>query len=176
MDWNQTIFYLFTGITLVSALFILMTRNILYSAFALMLTFLGVAGIFIFAGAEFVAITQILVYVGGILVLIVFGVMLTNRVQGQKVITPVYRRFVGLIVGGGFFVLFVKGIFEANFGAIGWMNENPNAEPTSLKNLGLTLMTDYVLAFEVIGILLLIALIGAVYMAGSKRKEVQDAN
>jgi len=176
MDWNLIIFYAFAGIALLSALFILLTRNILYSAFALMLTFLGVAGIFIFSGAEFVAITQILVYVGGILVLIVFGVMLTNKIKGKNIITPVYRQFMGLIIGGGFFVLFLKGIIQANFGAIKWIAQSTEKEPSSLKNLGLVLMTDYVLAFEVIGILLLIALIGAVYMAGSKRKEVQDAN
>ncbi len=176
MDLSTFVFYFFAGITLVSALFILFTRNILYAAFALMLTFLGVAGIFVFAGAEFIAITQILVYVGGILVLIVFGVMLTNRLQGQKVLTPVYRKLMGLIVGGGLFLILFKAIVEANFGAITWVSGNTQTEPTSLKKLGLTLMTDYVLAFEVIGILLLIALIGAIHMAGGKRKEVSDAS
>lgn len=176
MDLSLTIFYVFGGIALLSALFILFTRNILYAAFALMLTFLGVAGIFIFSGAEFVAITQILVYVGGILILIVFGVMLTNKVNGKNIVTPVYRQFAGIIVGGGFFLLFLKAIMQANFGAIKWIAQRSEKEPTSLKNLGLTLMTDYVLAFEVIGILLLIALIGAVYMAGAKRKEVPNAD
>jgi len=139
MDWSLIIFYAFGGIALLPALFILFTRNILYAAFALMLTFLGVAGIFIFSGAEFVAITRI-------------------------------------IIGGGFFLLFLKAIMQANFGAINWIAQSTENAPTSLKNLGLVLMTDYVLAFEVIGILLLIALIGAVYMAGAKRKEVQNAN
>jgi NADH-quinone oxidoreductase subunit J len=176
MDWSLIIFYAFGGIALLPALFILFTRNILYAAFALMLTFLGVAGIFIFSGAEFVAITQILVYVGGILILIVFGVMLTNKVNGKNIVTPVYRQFLGIIIGGGFFLLFLKAIMQANFGAINWIAQSTENAPTSLKNLGLVLMTDYVLAFEVIGILLLIALIGAVYMAGAKRKEVQNAN
>ena len=99
MDLSTAIFYSFAGLTLLSALFILFTRNILYAAFALMLTFLGVAGIFIFLGAEFVAITQVLVYVGGIVILIVFGVMLTNRLKGEKVTTGVYRRFLGPVVG-----------------------------------------------------------------------------
>jgi NADH:ubiquinone oxidoreductase subunit 6 (subunit J) len=176
MDWSLIIFYAFGAIALLSALFILFTRNILYAAFALMLTFLGVAGIFIFSGAEFVAITQILVYVGGILILIVFGVMLTNKVNGKNIVTPVYRQLTALIIGGGFFVLFIKAIMQANFGAISWIANGTEKEPSSLKHLGLVLMTDYMLAFEVIGILLLIALIGAVYMAGAKRKEAPNAN
>ncbi len=173
MEWGTTIFYVFGAITLLSALFILFTRNILYAAFSLILTFVGVAGIFVLSGAEFIGVTQLLVYVGGILVLIVFGVMLTNRVKGQKVVSPVYQKFVGSIVGIGLFMLLMKGILEANFGAMQWMKTNE--QQTSLKRFGMTLMTDYVVVFEVIGILLLVALIGAVYMAG-KRKGVNDAS
>jgi len=174
MAIESIILYGFAGLTLLSALYIAFTRNVLYAAIALIVTFLGVAGIFMMLGASFVAISQVLVYVGGILVLIVFGIMLTNRLKGQKVESPVYNKFLGLAVAVGLFIIFFKGILQANFSALGWIQ---SAEPTNppLEKFGMRLMTDYVLAFELIGVLLLLALIGAVKMASFKRKEGADA-
>ena len=174
MSLESIILYAFVGLTLLSALYIVFTRNVLYSAFALIFTFLGVAGIFMMLGASFVAISQILVYVGGILVLIVFGVMLTNRLRGQKVLSPAYNKFLGFIVSGGLLLLFFKAILQANFSALGWI-ENAQPEPAALPEFGMKLMTDYVLAFEVIGVLLLLALIGAVKVAAKPGKEESDA-
>lgn len=175
MTLASIILYCFVGLTLVSALYIAFTKNVLYSAFALILTFLGVAGIFMLIGAGFIAISQILVYVGGILVLIVFGVMLTNRLKGQQVVTPAYNKVLGLLVAGGLLFIFYKAILEANFGAIKWIKA-AEPETPSLESFGMKLMTDYVLAFEVIGVLLLLALIGAVKIAAGARKEVEDAS
>jgi NADH-quinone oxidoreductase subunit J len=175
MDIANIIFYVFIGITLVSALFIMLTKNILYSAFALIATFLGMAGIFILLGAEFVAITQILVYVGGILILIVFGIMLTNRGKSTKVDSRIYNQFYGILIAAGFFYLLARGISAADFAGMAWMTKSA-AGPSSTKQIGMTVMTDYVLVFEVIGILLLVALIGAVRIAGHTREEVDHAN
>jgi NADH-quinone oxidoreductase subunit J len=175
MDMAGIIFYVFIGITLVSALFIVLTKNILYSAFALIATFLGLAGIFVFLGAEFVAITQILVYVGGILILIVFGIMLTNRGQTSKVNSKIYNQFYGILIAIGFFYLLARGISAADFAGMGWMTKATTGA-SSTKQIGMAVMTDYVLVFEVIGILLLVALIGAVRIAGHNREEVDDAD
>lgn len=174
MELSTIIFYIFAAITALSTLYILYTKNILYAAFALILTFFGVAGIFIFLGAEFIAVTQVLVYVGGILILLVFGIMLTNRLSGKKVISPSYNKLSGIIVAGGLFIILLKGILQANFSALGWIDKSENSS-TGIKEFGMTLMTDYVLAFEIIGILLLLALIGAVRIAGNTRKEAEDA-
>lgn len=174
MTLASIILYCFVGLTLVSALYIAITKNVLYAAFALMLTFLGIAGIFMLIGAGFIAISQILVYVGGILVLIVFGVMLTNRLKGQQVVTPAYNKVLSFLVTGGLLFIFYKAILEANFGAIKWIKAaKPETQP--LESFGMKLMTDYVLAFEVIGVLLLLALIGAVKMASGAGKEAEDA-
>lgn len=162
------------GLALLSALFIAFTRNVLYAAFGLIFTFLGVAGVFMMMGASFIAISQILVYVGGILVLIVFGIMLTNRLKGQPVITQVYNKVLAVILSAGFLVILYKAIIQTNFAALGWIR-NANPEPSNLEVFGMKLMTDYVLAFEVIGLLLLLALVGAVKMAG-KGKEEKHAN
>lgn len=174
MGLNDIIFYVFGGITALSALYIMFTKNILYAAFALILTFIGVAGIYVFLGAEFIAVTQILVYVGGILILLVFGIMLTNRLSGKKVISPAYHKVMGFIVAGGLFAILFKGILEVNFSSLSWIDQG-NVSESSIPEFGLTLMTDYVLVFEIIGVLLLLALIGAIRMAGNVRKEGEDA-
>tara|TARA_R110001592_G_scaffold190347_1_gene436236 strand:- start:4998 stop:5525 length:528 start_codon:yes stop_codon:yes gene_type:complete len=171
---ENIIFYAFLGLTGLSALFILMSKNILYSAFALIATFIGMAGIFVLLGAEFVAITQILVYVGGVLILMVFGIMLTNRLSQAKVETEVYNKFFGILISAGLFYILAKAIEMADFANMGWMKNTPSA-PSSVRDLGMKIMTDYVLVFEVIGILLLLALIGAVRIAGNTREEGTDA-
>ena len=171
MELSEYIFYAFLGLTGLSAVFIMLTKNILYAAFALIATFIGVAGLYIFLGAELIAATQILVYVGGILILLVFGIMLTNRLGGQKVVSLTYRKILGLVIASAFFVILFKGIMVANFGGMRWMNRS--GEKAGIADFGLTLMTDYVLAFELIGILLLLALIGAVRISARAGKEVE---
>ncbi len=84
MTLYDFIFYLFAAITIVSAFFVVTLRNIVYSAFFLLFTFFGVAGIYIILGADFVAMVQLIVYVGGILILILFGVMLTNKITNVQ--------------------------------------------------------------------------------------------
>ncbi|MBO3699114.1 NADH-quinone oxidoreductase subunit J [Roseivirga sp. E12] len=174
MELNDIIFYVFGAITALSALYIMLTKNILYAAFALILTFIGVAGIYVFLGAEFIAVTQVLVYVGGILILLVFGIMLTNRLSGKKVVSPAYNKLMGLIVAAGLFAILFKGILQANFSAMNWIDKGASAD-SSIPKFGLTLMTDYVLVFEIIGVLLLLALIGAIRIAGNVRKEDKSA-
>ena len=173
-DLNTILLIGFIILAAGSALFIMFTRNILYAALALMITFLSMAVIFIFLGAEFVAITQILVYVGGILILLVFGIMLTNKTGSTKVISLTYNKILGFLAASALFVILFKGITLANFASLDWNKDSEAIEP-SIKALGKTLMTDYVLAFEVIGLLLLLALIGAVRIAGKARKEAENA-
>ena len=79
MDLYTILFYMFAVITLGSACIVVFSRNIVRSAFALLFAFFGVAALYVFLLADFIAVTQLLIYVGGILVLILFAVMLTNR-------------------------------------------------------------------------------------------------
>ena len=79
------------------------------------------------------------------------------------------------MIAAGLFIIFVKGIFQANFSALNWIKEAKPA-PVPLEKFGIRLMTDYVVGFELIGILLLLALIGAVKMAAKSRKEERDAH
>lgn len=169
MNFAQIIFYAFAGLTILSALTIIITKNVLYAAFSLILTFLGVAAMYVFAGADFIAVSQIVVYVGGILILLIFGVMLTNRLSGQKVETGTQNKFSGILVSLVVFGLLVYAIIQANFKSLAWIHDAEGAGETTTSGtvnlIGIKLMSDFILPFEIVGVLLLLALIGAVFIA-----------
>lgn len=165
----QIVFYFFATLTIAAALFMLFTKNVLHAVLALLIVFIGVSAMYVFAGADFLAITQLVVYVGGVLVLMLFGVMLTNRESGVHYPISKNRFFVpgilsGLSVLGLLIYLLVKN--QNQFLAIsGKAIGNTSG---TIRILGISLMSEYVLVFELIGILLLIALIGAAFVAGRK--------
>ena len=165
MSLAAIVFYIFAGLIVISALVIFFTKNIFHAAFSLLGTFLGVAAVYVFAGADFVAVTQIVVYVGGILILLVFGIMLTNRISSESIQTPTHNRFWGVLLGGSTFVLFVYMIFKANFIALA---RTPEPISQTVKTIGIGLMSDYLLPFEIAALLLLVALIGASFIARNK--------
>ncbi len=174
MDFYLFIFYVFSGLTVLSALVIVFTRNVLYAAFSLILTFLSVAGIYVLAGADFVAIAQILIYIGGILVLIIFGIMLTNRISGQEIITTMHNRFLGIVIGLILFSILVYYILQTDFMALSWI-KSANAtgavvKDSTIEQIGVGLMSIYLFPFELVAILLLIALIGAALIAKGQLK------
>ncbi len=161
MNLFDIIFYLFASITLISAFFVVTVRNIVHSAFYLLFTFFGVSGIYVLLGADFVAIVQLIVYVGGILVLMLFGVMLTNKITNVQIKTGTWQMLPSAIGIGA-----LSGILIAAFLNTNWQNYLP-FEPgkSTTANLGIMLMKQYILIFELLGILLLIALIGAASLA-----------
>ncbi len=160
MNFYDIIFYIFAVITILSALVVVTTRNIVHSAFFLLFTFFGVAGIYILLGADFIAIAQIMVYVGGILILILFGVMLTNKITGVEIRTGTVQMLPAAIGVGLFMGAVVSIMIWTN-----WKSEPGTIPTTTTKDIGLLLINDYVLIFELLGILLLVALIGAASIA-----------
>lgn len=169
MALQQIIFYTFATLAVISALGILFTRNVLYAAFLLIITFLCISAVYVFAGADFIAITQVLVYVGGVLVLMIFGVMLTNKLSGKAVTTQGHHQFWGALVGISIFGLLSYMILQVNFGALQWIQAakagGQQITGSTVNTLGVQLMSDFVFPFELAGILLLIALIGAAFIA-----------
>ena len=113
MSLAQFIFYFFEALTAAAAIGILFVRNVFYAALLLLVCLLSVAGIYVMAFAEFIAVTQILVYVGGILVLIIFGIMLTSRISGKPLVVTNRYWFAALLTGGFFFYFAHKSFFEA---------------------------------------------------------------
>ena len=100
MEISTAVFYLVAIITVGSAAMVAFSRNIIYSAFSLLGAFGGVAGIYVFLGADFVAAVQLLIYVGGILVLVLFAVMLTHRITDVQITNRAAGRLPALIVTG----------------------------------------------------------------------------
>jgi NADH-quinone oxidoreductase subunit J len=160
MDFYDIIFYLFALITIVSAFFVVSSRNIVHSAFNLLFTFFGVSGIYALLGADFIAVVQIMVYVGGILILIIFGVMLTNKITNVEIRTGTIHVLPASIGVGIFMGAVISVMYTSN-----WRIETTEIPATTTKALGSILLNDYVLIFELLGILLLIALIGAASIA-----------
>jgi len=158
-------FYVFAALTVFSALALLWARQVLYSAFALLLTFLGIAGLYVLAGADFVAVTQIMIYVGGILVLLIFGIMLTNRPANGPPLSERVNRLAGILAAGGLFAVFLIVFLKANLLALPQAAAN---QPSSIPAIGIGLMTDFLLPFEIAGILLMVALMGAAFIASRK--------
>jgi NADH-quinone oxidoreductase subunit J len=160
MDLYDLIFYLFAAITVLSAFFVVTSRNIVHAAFYLLFTFFGVTGIYVLLGADFVAIVQLIVYVGGILILLIFGVMITNKITQVDIKTGTVHTLPAAI-GVGLFT----GIVGAVIFNTEWVVVDSPMPVATLSTLGEMLLTEYVLIFELLGILLLVALIGAASMA-----------
>lgn len=160
MNVYDIIFYLFAAITVISAFFVVTVRNIVHSAFYLLFTFFGVTGIYVLLGADFVAMVQLVVYVGGILILLLFGVMLTNKITQVQIKTGTLQ-IVPAAVGVGL----LAGILAAALFSTQWKTVDSVIPNSTAQSLGYLLISDYALVFELLGILLLIALIGAASMA-----------
>ncbi|MEI7812537.1 MAG: NADH-quinone oxidoreductase subunit J [Ignavibacteria bacterium] len=161
MNIYDVVFYLFAAITLVSASFVVTTRNIVYSAFCLLFTFFGIAGLYVLLGADFIAIVQIMVYVGGILVLILFGVMLTNKITNIQIKSGTLQLAPAVIATA----LLAATLIKVFLGTEWKIVKTEATDKTTAFAIGRLLMTDYVLIFELLGILLLVALIGAATIA-----------
>jgi NADH-quinone oxidoreductase subunit J len=160
MNIYDLIFYLFAAVTLLSAFFVVTTRNVVRAAFFLLFTFFGVSGIYVLLGADFVAIVQLIVYVGGILILLIFGVMITNKITQVDIKTGTIHTLPAAIG---------VGLFTGMIGAVilntDWFQVNSPMPESTLSTMGNMLLNEYVLVFELLGILLLVALIGAASMA-----------
>jgi NADH-quinone oxidoreductase subunit J len=160
-------FYIFAGVAILSAIMVVTNKNVLHAALFLILTFFCVAAIYIILRAEFLAAVQVLLYVGAIMALFIFTILLINVMQAQFL-----RQFHGQRPLAAILViaLLLETIFLlfSNFrGSFPLLQETPPAIEgrTGLEGLAWLLMTDYLLLFEVAAILLLAALIGAVVLA-----------
>ncbi len=167
MELFDIVFYVFALITVISAIIVVFSRNIMYAAFSLLFTFFGVAALYVLLNADFLAVTQVLIYVGGILVLLLFGVMLTNKAISVDIKSGALQTGPALVV-----TAIVAGTLAGLFYST-WRATPPAAAPvraTTTTGIGEKLMTSYVLPFEVASVILLVALIGAAFMARKHRQ------
>lgn len=162
-------FLVIAVMVLSTAFWVVTASNLVHSAVALMGTLFGVAGLYIYLYADFLAATQVLIYVGGILVLIIFGVMLTQEISAAAMLqTNMPNRPLAAIV---VFFLFMG--LSALLFRTPWHEGAMPAPDSTVDIIGTSLLTKYLLHFEVASVLLLIALLGAAYLS---RKETGQEN
>lgn len=158
------IFYGTAAFMLASALYVVLGRNLVHCAFALMGTFFGVAVLYVYLGADFLAGAQVVIYVGGVLTLMVFGVMLTNRIYNLNLSSGAIQVVPGALSAGLVFALLVWIIQSVEWGAMDTGDPGPTSE-----GIGRLLVGDYLLPFEIASVLLLIALMGAAMLVRRRR-------
>lgn len=171
MNPVELTFYAFAGLTVVSALWMLYSRNVLHIAFLLLLAMLGLAALYVFAEADFVAVAQLMIYVGGVLVLLVFGVMYTNDRSSSGLLTGTFRLLPGVLLALFLFGGLAYGILTTDSERFAMTQRTPIAAKSTVQALGTGLLTDQIVSFEVAGLLLLVALIGAAHIASGRHQD-----
>ena len=163
---ETVVFFFFALVSVASALLVITRRNPIHSALWLILCFFSLAAIYVLLSAHFIAIIQIMIYVGAIMVLVLFVIMLLNlsdeELGGAK---RTVLKFFGVILSGVFMVLLANGVkMLAPQTAVSVAEEFGTA-----AMVGKLLFTDYLLPFEIASVLLLTAMIGAVVLAKRRR-------
>jgi NADH:ubiquinone oxidoreductase subunit 6 (subunit J) len=190
LNWHSIYFYLFAVLAGIFAIAVVLSSNIVRMAFYLIMSLGATAGLIFLAGADFVGAMQLLIYVGGTLVLLVFGVMLTAQGPFISMKTRGGEWILAAVVGGSLLALLIQTAFSIpdwRSHAVAASNQTATAMPTSAP-MGLALegirvdkldqsnerlrqgMSGYLLPFEIVSVHLLVVLIGAAYLARAKRR------
>ena len=156
---SLVLFYVVGALTLGGALGVVMTRNIVYAAFALLASLFGVAGIFLLAFAEFLALVQVLIYGGAIVIVILFALMLT-RIEDFEHLTDHRQWPIAALVAIAVFGIIATTIVTTAVRTTGRVG-------ISFEALGKSLFTEWAVPFEVASLVLLVALIGSVVLVRS---------
>jgi NADH:ubiquinone oxidoreductase subunit 6 (subunit J) len=176
MTLVQVMFYAMSFIALASAVFVATTPNLVRSIFMFFITLFALAGLYVLALADFVAITQIVIYVGGILVLILFAFMLSGK-ETLNAITQQRKQFISIsnipaiLLSALFLIVLLNMIFKVDANNLDWIKKSVNYKNVILpdanmtENIGVNLMTRYLLPFEAVSIVLMIALVGAAHLS-----------
>jgi NADH-quinone oxidoreductase subunit J len=158
--WDDFVFLGLAGVMLGSALLVVLGRDIIRSALWLILSFAGLAGIYGLLGSPFMAITQVLVYIGAIAVLVLFAVMITQSKRGPAKLVFQRQWWAGAIAAVLIVLMLIGTILLTE-----WPLAGTEIIPADARTIALTLYQDYLFAFEALGVLLLAAVIGGLYLA-----------
>jgi len=170
-------FYFFSTISVFSAIMVILSRNTVYSVFFLILVFVSISILFIMIGAEFLGMIMLIVYVGAVAVLFLFVVMMLNITDQLRKISVkkglINNVSVGSIVGVIIFLelLIVIGGWKHKGNFTSLSNSDSNINNT--QALGNVLYTDYIYLFQISGIILLVAMIGAIALTFTKRQNIK---
>jgi NADH:ubiquinone oxidoreductase subunit 6 (subunit J) len=191
-QWPGFLFFTMSATTVGCAIAVVVTQNVVRAAVWLLFTLSGTAGLFFLLGADFVGATQLLIYVGGTLILVIFGVMLTARGPFVRMKTRSGEWALASVVGLTLLGLLIPAIYQARWlpapPPVTGINENnaPNTTHLGLEFLGVPPAEEtriprdpagigYLLPFEIVSVHLLVVLIGAAYLARAKRRRTAIA-
>jgi NADH:ubiquinone oxidoreductase subunit 6 (subunit J) len=163
---EAALFYIFAAVAVLSAVGIVLTRNIVRAAIWLLGTLGAAAGLYFLLAANFLGAIQLIVYVGGTLVLIIFGVMLTSRTPGARLPLRRWEVIGGGAVCGLLFAALSFVLLKADWAA----RANPSEHGYTVAQIGNELLTTYLVPFEVASVLLLVVMIGAAYLARPEKE------
>ena len=161
----QAIFWLMVVLTLAGAVLAVIPLKIVHNILGLALAMFGVTGIYLYLGSQFVAMMQLLVYVGAICITYIFAIMLSPPMELEMPKRPVIKAVISLVVSGITFLAVVQMILNTKWA--------PYAQPGrdfTLKTLGQQMLSRYFLVFELISLLLAVAIVGAIMIAGIGQK------
>lgn len=162
---TNPMFWILSAVILVSAFLVVSLKNIFHCALFLILCLFAVAGIFVMLNAEFLAAVQVLIYVGAVSILIIFAVMLTSNLASRKIEQTNRNALVAIlacIAFAGVAIMLIKKTAV-------WKTATMALPTDNIGTLGKLLLTDFMLPFEVVSVLLLAALIGAIVLAREER-------
>lgn len=153
---TSIVFYLVAALIIFTALKMILSPNLVHSALFMAATFFGIAIIYVLLNADYLAVVQVMVYVGAISILFVFGVMLTKRTNMEE--SNQFNRYKvsAIIIAAALFLVFIKTIIGADLAV------STGSEGTTISAIANLLLNDYSVAFEVSGVLLLVSTIGAI--------------
>ena len=159
MSAQEIVFYIVAAVAVVGCLGVVLSRDIVHSALFLVLTLLMTAGIFVLLSSEFLALVQILVYGGGITILVIFALMITQLRQSRGALHGPQQPFAAV---AALALVVVLGIMAYR---TEWIGEADQITPVATEDLGRSLFRDFAIPFEIASFVLLVALIGAVVLA-----------
>jgi len=164
---SLAIFYVLAVITAGSALLVVTLKNIFHSALFLVLTLFSVAAIYLLLGAEFLAGVQVLIYVGAITILMIFAIMLTYQISSKSIRQTNEQKIPAALIVLVFFVLSLITMFKTS-----WPESYASLPKDQIFELGRHLLSTYLIPFEVVSVVLLVALIGAIVI--SRQEPTED--
>lgn len=153
-------FYFIAAIIVISAIAVVVAKNIVHSALLLIVTFIGIGALYITLNAEFVGLVQILVYVGAVSILLIFGIMLTRR--GDMTNSNPFNKYkiAAAVIAFGLFGLITKNIFETS-----WVYSELAPKGEYVEMIPEIILIDMLVPFQLAGLLLLVAMVGAIVLA-----------
>lgn len=162
---KNTMFVLVAALTVLPCLFVAFSRNLLHASFALFFTFLGASGLYFFLEADLLAVVQLVIYIGGVMVLLLFAILLTKNIEHIKRSNAVAlgRAITAAVVAVVMFALMAFAIVSSD-----WMFKGDTSEPfpfNTAEAIGSLLLSKYLLPFEAASMLLLVVLIGSLLIA-----------